>query len=164
MGAEAFQVMLWSAVPMQNAEQVVGGRAGVHRHTVVNPMSDARYFLYEDSEHVVELLLRPDDEGSRISMRFALCHPDSIEETFARLVLDIATDLHADFAILDTVNDEEPEELDWTQGDTFRQALGPAIRFKRTYWQRAFGVDRARLTCSQAVMELMVNRGPAPRR
>ena len=52
-----------------------------------------RYFVFRDGEHVIELELHPVSGGrvTKVSMRFALCHPDSVDRVFVEIAAGLMT-------------------------------------------------------------------------
>jgi len=78
MGVEDFLVRIETDV---NAKTVVGrllAIPGIIHDTAAIQMASCTFLRFEDEEHIVELEVQ-DRKPCVVSLRFALCHPSSID-------------------------------------------------------------------------------------
>lgn len=98
---------------------------------------DGGFFNYVDGVHLIEIEVR---EGG-ISMRFALCNPDTIDFAFLELVDKTKCMFSAEL-----MNMESEYSLD----------LKESIRIKRSLWRNDFGGAIAALTCKEAIAKYIL--------
>jgi len=162
MGAEDFQITLYSNVSIQEAQQTLESWPQVRTVPPMYNMPSINCFVYEDDEHLVEILLDRDrdngEKGISLDCRFALCHPDSVDECFTRLAIAFANRLHALITIRDEVPESDAYKFDIYEMDQFRDVAKRAICMKRHFWQTDFGSERARLTSAGAIKHFIVDR------
>jgi hypothetical protein len=159
MGCEDFVVKLTPGVPSSEVLRVILSLPGISppsaAASVVIP--GAHYYRYEDPDHVIELELGA--LGGALSLRFALCHPPSIDRLFVDLVVTLATRTAASVAIFDDSPADLPE-LGWEHpaGDLSRlpDAIAHRIPRSRALWQASFGATPLRASCNEALAHFVL--------
>ena len=94
------------------------------------------------------------EPGMMLSLRFALCHPSSVDNVFIALLVGVAIPLSADILIAEDVESDEPG-LGWSfplaRVADLRKALAQRCRKKRKLWREEFGFALARASCRDAI-------------
>jgi len=149
---EQLMVMLRPRSDVDEAIRILTGHPRLRRPERQYFVRDPVDFLYEDDDHVIELLLWKEGEygGSDLCCSFALCHPDSIDACFAELILELACHLPADVSIWDE-RAGVCHRCNGADEDRLRQVLADKIQRSRRSWQAVAGTGRARLTCGEAI-------------
>lgn len=158
MGAEDFQVGLMSdALDIEHATAYLETFDDI---SVIRKKTEELFFEYRKGGHVIEVeLSRPKLRiATRISCRFSLCHPDSVDEVFADFVVDLAQGLSLPIEILEDVPAGEPYRFLPADLNGFRDALKKSIATKRDYWIKDFGDVKASLTCREAVQRFILKQ------
>ncbi len=97
----------------------------------------ASHFAFNDGAHLIELEVA--GEPSRISCRFTLSHPTSVDAAFFELIRRLMSEL----AMMARVRDTTPADArEWFSLDSFGEFVavaGESIRVRREEWQAAFG-------------------------
>lgn len=152
LSAECFRVDLLGSRPtdavacLAGLESVTSTQA-VHGHA----------FIYKDGCHVLELLVQPDRSGQAlISVRFALCHPSSVDDAFVQLVARIAGELGMIIQICEDVPAGHADEFDPSAFVAFRAAVLSSIRSRRNWWIASFGSTTAALTSDEAIQRFIL--------
>lgn len=102
------------------------------------------YFVVTDRTHVVEIEVSP--APVRVSCRFTLCHPPTVDAAFLGLLRELARRLGpAEVAGGDVTTDPHGVE-----SAEFASALTTAIATRRAEWDTAFGTDRYPATTAEA--------------
>ncbi|MGK3969878.1 hypothetical protein WMF38_32140 [Sorangium sp. So ce118] len=165
MGCEDFVVRLSSDSTRQAAAQVLLAIRGTCPDTVVPVLPAEFNFRYEDSEHIIEIEVAEREPGATLSLRFALCHPSSIDDVFIGLVVDVAIALSADVVIAEDVEPDEPG-LGWSfplaRVADLRKALAQCIPKKRKLWREEFGFALARASCRDAIERFVIGTSSRP--
>ncbi len=134
MGFESFQVVLHggTATPHQVLDTV---RRLPHARPDPEaiPTHGSTYFTIEDGSHVLELEVV--ESPLRISCRFTLCHPPTVELALAGVVQELMTRLGMKVSLLD-------DDLQWfsiTQFAEFTELLHRSVSVARVEWIAQFG-------------------------
>ncbi|WP_437755252.1 hypothetical protein [Sorangium sp. So ce1389] len=159
MGCEDFVVRLSSGSTRQAAVQALLAIRGTRPDAVVPALPAESHFRYEDPDHIIEIEVAEREPGTTLSLRFALCHPSSIDDVFIALVGDVAIALSADIVIAEDVEPDEPG-LGWSfppaRVADLRKALGQCIPKKRKLWREEFGFALARASCRDAIERFVI--------
>src|SRR3954463_9065987 len=102
MGFESFRVELHGgSASYGDADTAVRELPHVRpdRHSV--PLPGSTYYLFDDGRHVFELELK--DSPVRLSCRFTLCHPPSVDAALLGLMRDLMARLGTEVTICDDV-------------------------------------------------------------
>jgi hypothetical protein len=88
MGFESFRVELRGGqANYPEANEVVRKRLHVKLDQQSPPIKGSTFYVVDDGRHIIEVELK--DAPVRVSCRFALCHPTSVDSVFLELVRDL---------------------------------------------------------------------------
>src|SRR5260370_38390106 len=105
MGLESFRVELrGGARTHRETAKAIGNLDHVTVDHDSIPTPGSLFFVKNDGEHVIEIELM--DSPIKISCRFTLCHPPSVDSVFLRLVQELMTMLGMEARICDDVRPE----------------------------------------------------------
>ena len=159
MGAEDFVVRLSSGSTPPDVTKVLLAIPQVHPDATFPSMRGESHFRYEDPEHIIEIELAEAGPRTTVSLRFAVCHPTSIDDVFTTLVVDLVNALSADIVIAEDVEPDDPG-LGWSfspsQLTDLRKSLLQCIPKKRSLWQTEFGRAEARVSCKEAIDRFVI--------
>jgi len=123
-----------------------------------------RYYVFRDGEHVVELEVLPASNGTatKVSMRFANCHPDSVGRVFVEIAAGLMTRQNLSATICEdlpsgTQMDYSPHEV-----DAFRVWCLWSIENARQQWQLQFGPERMGVSVGRACQHFFFDRFQNP--
>lgn len=152
MSAECFRVDLLGSKP----PDAVAYLAGLE---LITPRGSdyGHSFIYDDHSHVVELLVQTDRLGrALISIRFALCHPSSVDNAFVQFVVQVAAELGMTIRICESIPPGHPDVFDLSEVGAFRTTALASIGPKRAWWISAFGGATAALTSEEASRQFIL--------
>ena len=159
MGCEDFIVRLSSGCAPEAVAKVLLAIPQIHSDGTMPSVLGELQFRYEDSEHIIEIEVAGAGPGSTVSLRFAVCHPLTIDEVFAALSANVATALKANIVIAEDVEPDDPG-LGWSfslaQLADFRRCVAQCIPKKRRLWQIEFGTAQARVSCREALDRFVI--------
>lgn len=111
------------------------------------------HFVFRDGHHVIEYEFFQDGDSCEVSLRFALCHPPSVDRVF----VNQATELIKRFGLNATICEELPEDEPriYTAADLTRFMANCAwsIARSRLYWQQMFDTEEIGLSVSDALQK-----------
>jgi hypothetical protein len=114
-----------------------------------------RRFLYNDGEHILEIQVAPEygrPSSAYTSIRFALCHPDTVDDIFISFVLRTAKALGLTIEIKeDLPANYQVFEFSPPSYNSFQIVAEAGITNKRKYWVADFGPQTATLGCAEAM-------------
>jgi hypothetical protein len=157
MGFEAFRVELRGGkANYGEAAEAVRKLPHIHpdRHSLSIPGST--YYLYQDGQHTIELALL--DAPVRLSCRFTLCHPASVDDVFLGLVRDLLTRLGMEAKICDDVRPEDSRSFSLNEFAEFAAAAVRYIAARRAEWIAAFGAEPIAATTSEVYERVILPR------
>lgn len=102
------------------------------------------YHVVTDGAHVFEIEVAP--TPLRVSCRFTLCHPPTVDAAFLGLIRVLARQL----APSEVAGDVPAAEPDGVESPEFASALSARIAARRAEWDAAFGAVRFAATTGQA--------------
>jgi hypothetical protein len=120
------------------------------------PLQGSTYYLIDDSRHVFELELR--DSPVRLSCRFTLCHPPSVDTAFLSLVCELMVRLGMDVSICDDVRPEHTHPFSVAAFDEFAAAASGYIAARRTEWIAGFGSRQLAATTNEVHEQIILPR------
>ena len=98
------------------------------------------YYTVEDGTHVLEVEVAP--SPVRVSCRFTLCHPPSVDSAFLGLIRELMRRLDADAVVCD----DTPADRAGGHAESDFQALAAAVTTRvaarRAEWDATFGAVR----------------------
>jgi hypothetical protein len=149
MGFESFRVEL------RGGRKTYRGASEAIRdldHLTIDPdsirTSGSMFFLLNDGNHVVEIELM--DSPVKLSCRFTLCHPPSIDSVFLGLVRQLMSQLGMEARICDDVPPEHARSFSVNEFDDFSAAATRCIASRRLEWISFFGTELTAATTSEA--------------
>ena len=144
MGIESYRTMILTKAPDSDVVQVLVAEMGF---TLEEDQADVHdtFLRFEDDEHIIECAVS-DGRPCRISLRFALCQPSSIDAVFLGLLVALTNRL------LRYDPDGTSVELCEARNE---------IQEAREAWRALFGVATARLTPSEALRRFVIGDGPS---
>src|SRR5438105_11345439 len=105
MGFESFRVELRGGrASYQEADEFIRQLPHAKTDHESLPMPGSTYYVIDDGRHVIELELK--DAPVRVSCRFTLCHPPSVDAAFLSLAHDLVSRLGMAADIYDDVRPE----------------------------------------------------------
>src|ERR1051326_4863514 len=114
------------------------------------------YYVMRDGRHVMELELR--DSPIRLSCRFTLCHPASVDSTFLNLIRQLMTGLGMAVRICDDVRPEHTRLFSPNEFHEFSTAIGSYIAARRSQWALAFGDKPLAASTSEVHRQIISSR------
>lgn len=157
MGFESFRVELrggWANC--LEANETIRNQPHVRRDEQSLPTKGSTYFVIDDGRHVIEVEVK--DAPVRISCRFALCHPPSVDSVFLDLVRQLMLQLGMETWICDEVQPEDAHPFSLTQYAEFSSATLRSIAARRTEWIAAFGMEQMAATTNQVYERIILPR------
>lgn len=156
MGAEETRVLLFPKSAMTR-EIVNALRATGPWHDARTPSADptCENLELDDGEHLIEAEVQ--DMPPRLSLRFALCNPETVDTIFVGLVSRLARMLDAQVRV---VGASELAACSFSSPDLhgLDSALQQNIEDERKLWQQEFGGETLKATCEEAVVEFILRR------
>jgi hypothetical protein len=117
---------------------------------------DNSYYSFRDGRHVIEWEFAPGRDVYELSLRFALCHPETVDDVFIQLVCRILDQFNAVVTILEPLPDEAMRDhCAKTKAEFARDCRG-SIQICRGYWQATFGTRTAGLSHKDAMLEFVL--------
>lgn len=157
MGFESFRV------------ELCGGRAGPEEVTEAVrqlpharpdpdslPMGGSTYFLIDDSRHVIEVEVT--GPPVKVSCRFTLCHPPTVDAAFLSLVRELMDRLGMKARACD---DAGPEGSRWFGLGAFAElaaVIARRVAARRAEWVAAFGDAPLAATTNEAHQRVILPR------
>jgi hypothetical protein len=101
------------------------------------PLPGSTYYVLNDGQHVLEIEVG--DAPVRLSCRFTLCHPPSVDGAFLRLVRELMRPLGMEASIRDDVRPEHARPFALQEFAEFSALTTRYIAARRAEWIGAFG-------------------------
>jgi hypothetical protein len=120
----------------------------------------SNYYVFGDGQHIIELEVM--DRPVRLSCRFTLCHPSSIDPVFLGLVKELMLQLGMDVKICDDVRPEHARPFGLDEFAEFSKIIAPYVAARRAEWHTAFGAETLAATTNE-VHERIIIPQCAPR-
>jgi hypothetical protein len=141
MGFESFRVELsGGAASYAQADELVRRLPQSKPDTEAIRSQGSGFYTVEDGFHVIEVEVAA--SPVKVSCRFTLCHPPSIDSAFLAVVRDLMTRLGMDARIRDDVG---PEDSRWFSVDRFSEFTNIVLRYvttRRAAWVANFGPEQ----------------------
>lgn len=153
MGFEHFKVDLHSGKARKDAEQVL------RRLPLLSPDHDSMsfpsssYYLWNDGKHIIEIELA--ESPLRVSCRFTLCHPRSVDSVFLDLIRKLMTQLQMAVTICDDTSPDSSQSFSPERSGELSELLPKLIAKRRREWIAAFG-DHSLAATTKEVHERVI--------
>src|SRR5438874_5377165 len=154
MGFEAFRVELRGGrAQYHEADEAIRQLAHVNSDHHSVPMRGSTFYVMDDGWHAVELELM--DSPVRVSCRFTLCHPPSVDSAFLGLVRELMLRLGMQARICDDVRPEHARSFALPEFADFSSITSGYIADRRAEWIAAFG-DQPMAATTNEVYERII--------
>jgi hypothetical protein len=141
MGFESFRVELrGGAASHSQADEIV--RRLSHSKPDAEALSSrgSSFYTLEDGTHAIEIEVAT--APVRISCRFTLCHPPSVDPAFLDLVRHLMTHLGMEARVCDDVRPEDSQAFPVTRFPEFTDIVLRHLATRRAEWMASFGPDQ----------------------
>lgn len=157
MGFEAFRVELRGGeAKYGEADEVIRTLPHIKPDQHSIPAQGSTFFVLHDGRHAIELELM--DSPLRISCRFTLCHPPSVDAVFLDLVRELMIRLGMEAKICDEVCPEHVHSFSVREFAEFSAILVRSIAARRAEWIAAFGNESMAATTSEVHQRMILPR------
>lgn len=157
MGFESFQVELCGGqVSHAQANEAVAKLPHARPDPDALSTPGATYYTLEDGSHVIEVEVSP--LPTRVSCRFTLCHPPSVEAALLGALRELMGGLGMEARICDEVL---PEDAGWFKAARFADlsaAIARCAALRRAEWVAAFGPEQLAATTPEVYRRLILPR------
>ncbi len=154
MGFEAFRIELrgGKAKPSE-AEAAIQKQPNIKPDQDSIAMKGSTFYVMDDGQHAIELELM--DSPVRVSCRFTLCHPLSVDAAFLGLVRELMRQLGMEATICDDVRPEHSRSYALAEFADFAVVTSRYIAVRRAEWIAAFG-DEPLAATTNAVFQRII--------
>ena len=157
MGFEAFRVELQGGpATYREAEEAVRQLPHARRDHESVPLNGSTYYLLEDRQHVLEVEIR--DAPVKLSCRFTLCHPPSVDAVFLDLVRELMVRLRMAAKICDHVHPDQERPFALPEFSEFAAITTRTIAVRRAEWRAAFGDASLAATTNEVYQRVILPR------
>lgn len=157
MGFEAFRVELGGGdAGYGQADEIVRKLPSVRPDRDSVPLRGSTFYVIDDGRHVIELELM--DSPVRLSCRFTLCHPPSVDSAFLGLVRELMIRLGMKAKVCDDVRPEDSRPFPLQEFAEFAAVASRRIAARRAEWVTAFGDDPAAATMNEVYERIILPR------
>ena len=157
MGFESFRVELRGGrATFHEADEAVRETPHIRPdpEAVLTPGSTC--YRRDDGRHVLEVEVL--DAPVRLSCRFTLCHPPSVDSVFLDFVRDLMTHLGMEARICDDVRPEHAGFFSLHAFVEFAAVAASCIAVKRAQWAAAFGATPLAATTNEVYQRIILPR------
>lgn len=148
MGFETFRVELRGGqVPPIEVDDVIQKLPHLHPDVHSIPLKGSAYFVLDDGEHLIELERM--DAPVRLSCRFTLCHPPSVDVAFLGLVRELMFRLGMEAKLCDPVAAGYSGFFSLADFSDFAAITRHRIADRRAEWTAAFGDEPMALSTNE---------------
>lgn len=157
MGFESFRVELRGGrANYPEAMEAIRKRPHVKLDPQSPPMKGSTFYVVDDGQHVIEVELK--DAPVRVSCRFTLCHPPSVDSVFLDLLRELMLRLVMEAWICDDVRPEDAHPFSLTHYAEFSSAALRSIAARRTEWIAVFGDEQLPATTNEVHERIILPR------
>lgn len=157
MGFESFRVELrGGTITYREAGEIVRELPHVQPDHHSMPLPGSSLFVVHDGQYAIELELM--DSPVRLSCRFTLCHPASVDAAFLELVRELVMRLGMEVRICDDVPPEYEHPFALVAFPEFSAIALRRIAARRAEWIAAFGARPMAATTSEVHERIILPR------
>jgi hypothetical protein len=157
MGFEAFRVELRGGPSTyRDVDEAVRQLPNARPDQQSLPMKGSAYYLIRDRSHVFEVEVM--DGPVRVSCRFTLCHPASVDGAFLGLVRELMSRLGMEATICDDVQPSHSRSYALAQFADFAATARHYIAARRAEWVAAFGDQPLAATTNEVYERVIMPR------
>lgn len=157
MGFESFRVELQNGrANYREVNETLRGLPHVRLDpdAVLTPQSTC--YLRDDGQHVFEIELL--DNPVRLSCRFTLCHPVSVDSSFLAFVHELMVRFGMSAKICDNVRPEHAGYYSLDEFATFSALAAHYIAIRRAEWAADFGTAPLAATTTEVYQQIILPR------
>lgn len=157
MGFETFRVELRGGnVRFDEADAIVGKFPHIRPDSQAVPMEGSAFYVIKDGQHVIEVEVM--DAPVKLSCRFTLCHPPSVDSAFLAFVREMMSLLGMTPRICDDVTAEHARSFSLGEFEKFATIASGYIAARRAEWIAAFGSKPLAATTSEVYQRVILPR------
>jgi len=123
---------------------------------------NSSYYSFRDGRHVIEWEFAPAHDQYPISVRFALCHPDTVDAVLIELVCRILDRFTAAATIVEPLPEGAARDHSAKTKAEFARDCRGSIQICRGYWRATFGPRTAGLSHADAMREFILPQCTPP--
>ena len=120
------------------------------------PMQGSAFYLINDGQHVIEVELM--DAPVKLSARFTLCHPPSVDSAFLGFMREMMVRLGMEAKICDDVRAEHARSYSLDEFADFSTVASRYIAGRRAEWIVAFADEPLAATTSEVYQRVILPR------
>jgi hypothetical protein len=153
MGMESYLVrMVGDAVDYPAVTRFAVSKLGLVAEPNQSPSTSTdTYYSYRDDRHVIEFEFSPRGESFQISVRFALCHPTSVDVIFSKLIFNFLDEFPLTAIICEELPPGNIRQFTAASKQDFERSYSLSVSQSRVYWRKMFGFQEAGMAVSDAL-------------
>jgi len=157
MGFEAFRVELRGGkAQYRETDEVLRKLPHIQPDPYSVPIKGSTFYVSADGQHVIELELK--DSPVRVSCRFTLCHPPSVDAVFLGLVRELMVRLGMEAKICDDVRPEHSRPFSLLEFTELAAIISGYVAARRAEWISAFGAQALAATTNEVYQRIILPR------
>jgi hypothetical protein len=155
MGFEAFRVELsGTKAHVAEADEVVRKVPYIKPDKDSVPTKGSTFYVLDDGQHAIECEVK--DSPVRISCRFTLCHPPSVDLAFLGLLRELMFRLSMEAKIRDDVHPAHSRSFSLPEFSEFMAVSRNYIAARRADWTSAFGERPLAATSKEVYQQIIL--------
>lgn len=155
MGFEAFRVELGGGrASREEAAEAIQRLPDSKPDPQSIPLKGSTFHVVADGRHVIEIELM--DSPVRISCRFTLCHPPSVDAAFLGILREMMSNLGMEATIRDDVCPEHSRSFALAEFEEFSAICSRYIADRRAEWIAAFGNEQIAAGTSEVYQRIIL--------
>jgi hypothetical protein len=119
-------------------------------------MTGSTYYVINDGRHVIEVEVM--DSPVKLSCRFTLCHPPSVDAAFLGVVRELMMRLGLQARVCDDVRPEHARAFSLDEFAEFAGVTSHYTATRRAEWIAAFGSDTMAATTNEVYQRVILPR------
>jgi hypothetical protein len=157
MGFEAFRTVLRGGqADYPEASEAIRKQPHVRLDVQSPLMQGSTFYVMNDGRHVIEVEV--EDAPVRVSCRFTLCHPPSVDSVFLDLIRELMLRLKMEAWICDDVQPEDAHPFSLVHYADFSSTALRCIAARRTEWIATFGDAQMPATMNEVYERVILPR------
>ncbi|OAI46428.1 hypothetical protein AYO44_11395 [Planctomycetaceae bacterium SCGC AG-212-F19] len=157
MGFETFRVELrGGTAPFHEVVEVLQKSPQVRPDPQAVALEASAFFVKDDGRHILELEVM--DAPVKLSCRFTLCHPPSVDAAFLGFLREMMVRFGMAAKIGDDVRPEDARSFSLYEFEEFSTIAASYIAARRAEWIGAFGDEPLAATTSQVFQRIILPR------
>jgi hypothetical protein len=138
MSFESFRIELrGGTASIAEADSVVREYPFTHRDTESIGSKTSGFYTVDDGSHIIEIEVA--NNPVKLSCRFTLCHPSSVDAAFLNLIRDLQSRLAMNAFVCDDIRTEYVHAFSPNEFPEFASVVRETIVKRRAEWVKNFG-------------------------